>query len=245
MAQILLSKGRYRARQAETPADVATAQELRTRAFGTGQPDRDRFDDHCAHVLVEDLQRDAQAVCCFRILTLADGSGIGDSCAAETYDLSALERHRRPMAELGRFCILADGPDADILRVAWGALTAWVDREGIEMLFGCASFPGTDPARHREALALLGHRHLAPARWRPGIKARETYRFDNLTGPAPNAERALRGMPPLLRSYLAMGGRVSDHAVIDRRMNTLHVFTGLELSAIPPARKRLLRVVAG
>ncbi len=51
-------------------------------------------------------------------------------------------------------------------------------------------------------------------------------------------------MPPLLRSYLLMGGWVSDHAVVDRQMNTLHVFTGLEISAIPAARKRLLRAVA-
>lgn len=245
MPQILLSKGRYRARRAESPADIDAAQALRTRAFGTDQPDRDGFDDQFTHVLVEDMQRDAQAVCCFRILTLADGRHIGRSCAAETYDLSALERYRGPMAELGRFCILADGPDADILRVAWGALTVWVDRGGIEMLFGCASFAGTDPARHREALALLGHRYLAPEDWRPGIKARDVYRFGQPPGPPPDAERAMRGMPPLLRSYLAMGGRVSDHAVIDRRMNTLHVFTGLEIRAIPPARKRLLRVVAG
>ena len=52
-------------------------------------------------------------------------------------------------------------------------------------------------------------------------------------------------MPPLLRTYLLMGGWVSDHAVVDRHMNTLHVFTGLEINAIPPARKRLLRGVAG
>jgi putative hemolysin len=51
-------------------------------------------------------------------------------------------------------------------------------------------------------------------------------------------------MPPLLRSYLAMGGWVSDHAVIDREMGTMHVFTGLEVRAIPAARKRLLRALA-
>jgi len=42
-----------------------------------------------------------------------------------------------------------------------------------------------------------------------------------------------------------MGGWVSDHAVVDNDMNTLHVFTGVEIGAIPPARKRLLRQVAG
>ena len=35
-------------------------------------------------------------------------------------------------------------------------------------------------------------------------------------------------MPPLLRAYLLMGW-VSDHAVIDNKLNTLHVFTGLEV----------------
>ena len=52
-------------------------------------------------------------------------------------------------------------------------------------------------------------------------------------------------MPPLLRSYPAMGGWVSDHAVVDRDLNTLHVFTGLEIAAIPPARVKALRAVAG
>jgi len=31
--------------------------------------------------------------------------------------------------------------------------------------------------------------------------------------------------------------------VIDPVMNTLHVFTGLEIAKIPPARKRLLRAL--
>jgi L-ornithine Nalpha-acyltransferase len=51
-------------------------------------------------------------------------------------------------------------------------------------------------------------------------------------------------MPPLLKTYLMMGGWVSDHAVVDRDLGTMHVFTGVEISAIPPARKRLLRSVA-
>ena len=52
-------------------------------------------------------------------------------------------------------------------------------------------------------------------------------------------------MPALLRTYLGMGGWVSDHAVIDRTLNTLHVFTGVEISAIPKSRARLLRADAG
>jgi putative hemolysin len=57
----------------------------------------------------------------------------------------------------------------------------------------------------------------------------------------PDLKQALRKMPPLLRSYLAMGGWVSDHAVIDSELNTLHVFTGVEIDRVPAGRARLLR----
>ncbi|HBQ35447.1 MAG TPA: ornithine-acyl-ACP acyltransferase, partial [Rhodobacteraceae bacterium] len=37
---------------------------------------------------------------------------------------------------------------------------------------------------------------------------------------------------------------VSDHAVVDRQMTTMHVFTGVEISAIPENRKKILRADA-
>jgi hypothetical protein len=52
-------------------------------------------------------------------------------------------------------------------------------------------------------------------------------------------------MPPLLRTYLLMGGWVSNHAVVDHQWNTMPVFTGVEIDAIPNTRKRLLRAVVG
>ncbi|MBT4567722.1 MAG: ornithine-acyl-ACP acyltransferase, partial [Marinovum sp.] len=60
----------------------------------------------------------------------------------------------------------------------------------------------------------------------------------------PDMRQALRRMPPLLRSYLMMGGWVSDHAVVDSQLNTLHVFTGIEIRSMPAARKRLLRALS-
>ena len=36
-------------------------------------------------------------------------------------------------------------------------------------------------------------------------------------------------LPSLLKFYLRLGGKVSDHAVIDRDLNTIHVFTYVRL----------------
>jgi putative hemolysin len=242
---LTLRKGRYAARMAETDADRDAVQRLRARVFRHDRgPDADDFDARCDHVLVED-QRTGTLVCCFRLLRFGSGAEIGRSYSAQFYELSALEAFEGPMVEMGRFCIHPDHHDADILRVAWGAMTAYVDACGVEMMFGCASFHGTEARAYYDAFALLRDRHLAPKRWLPRVKAPKVFRFARRLRRRPNLKAAQATLPPLLRTYLLMGGWVSDHAVVDRDLGTLHVFTGLEIGAIPPARKRLLRAVAG
>lgn len=243
-----ICKGIYRARLATTPPDLRAAQRLRWRCFhGRGgalddgtQLDADALDPECSHMLVED-RRDGSLVCCFRFLPLTDGSQIARSYSAQFYDLDALSRFDGPMVEVGRFCIDPDRHDPDIVRMAWAAMTRFVDEAGIEMLFGCSSFAGCEPAPHAEAFAMLKDRHLAPRRWWPRVKAPRVFRFASaLRRHTADPKRAMAAMPPLLRSYLAMGGWVSDHAVVDSELRTMHVFTGVEIRAIPPARKRML-----
>ncbi|RAZ88078.1 GNAT family N-acetyltransferase [Cereibacter johrii] len=249
---LALSRGRYLARPAAGHADLRRAQELRWLAFharragsGVSGLDADRFDGACSHMLIEEAESGA-LVGCFRFLTLASGREIGRSYSAQFYELSALEGFAGPMVEMGRFCIHPERRDPDILRVAWGALTRHVDRAGIEMLFGCCSFHGTEPEAYLDTFAMLKERHLAPQRWLPRVKAASVYRFaQRLARREPDARRAMLQMPPLLRTYLLMGGWVSDHAVVDREMDTLHVFTGLEIGAIPARRVQALRAVAG
>jgi putative hemolysin len=113
------------------------------------------------------------------------------------------------------------------------------------MLFGCSSFAGTDEAQYLDAFAMLRERHLGPKRWLPRVKAPKVFRFAARLRRKPDMKLAMLRMPPLLKTYLMMGGWVSDHAVVDAQMGTLHVFTGLEIAAIPAARKRLLRAVLG
>ena len=240
-----LGKGRYLARLAQDAGDLQRAQALRHLCFhGTPGLDFDAYDALCRHVLVEEVAT-GELVCCYRLMPLDSGADIDRSYSAQFYDLEALAGFAGPVLELGRFCIRPDRRDPDILRLAWGAMTRVVDGMGAELLFGCASFTGTDAETHAEALALLRDRHLAPGRWLPRVKAPRVVRFaQSLAGRVPEPKRAVLQMPPLLRTYLAMGGWVSDHAVVDAEMNTIHVFTGVEIGAIPPARARALRMVA-
>ncbi len=234
---------RFTARLAERAEDVQAAQALRGRVFRQGQPDADSFDESCIHVLVED-QAERRIACTFRIQPFENGTEISRSYAAQFYELSALKTYTGKLVEMGRFCIDPQYSDPDILRAAWGFMTRYVDEKGVKLMFGCSSFHGAEAEAHLEAFALLKARHLAPRKFLPQIKAPKVFRFARLMR-TPNLRAAQNAMPPLLRTYLMMGGWTSDHAVVDKDLDTLHVFTGLEIGAIPAARKRVLRAVAG
>ncbi|GLQ34796.1 ornithine-acyl-ACP acyltransferase [Amylibacter marinus] len=230
----------YRLRQSQCSVDIDRARLLRGDCFPTDhQPDE--FDQECQHILIED-QRSDQLVCTFRYKVFSTGAALDGAYAAQFYGLENLWRFKQPMLEIGRFCVAEGMGDPTILRLAWAHIGGIVDRENIGILFGCSSFDGIDVGKYAQSFALLQRRYLAPDQWRLGIKAPEVFHLNPAQLPQQlEPAVAQRDLPPLLRSYLTMGGWVSDHAVIDRQMNTLHVFTGLEVASVPPARRRFLR----
>ena len=246
----VIRKGRYVVRFAETDADLQAAQRLRWLAFhGGSRPqqgaggDADRFDALCRHILVEELAG-GRLVCTFRIMFIDRGADLSQSYSAQYYELAGLKNYDGRMIEMGRFCLHPSCHDADIVRIAWGAMTRIVEDNRVDMLFGCSSFAGIETVDYLDVFAVLKAYHLAPQRWLPAVKAPNVFRFAARLRRKPDMRAAMQKMPALLKTYLMMGGWVSDHAVVDAELNTLHVFTGVEIKAIPPARVRLLRAIA-
>ncbi len=237
-----LRKGCLVARQATTDRDIARAQALRGLCFGVTGSDRDQYDRSCDHVLIEDA-RSQQLIATFRMAVMDQQSVATRSYSSQFYDLHGFAGNCGQVLEIGRFCVAPDHPSADVLRVAWGALTHVVDDQNIKFMIGCSSFPSTDPTQYSDALTLLAHRHQAPIAI--GKRAFENVDIKSTFVNQPlDAKRAMSQVPPLLKTYLGMQGWVSDHGVIDRQLKTFHVFTAVEIAKIPAARAKALRAVA-
>lgn len=214
-----ITAGRWRARIMPL-AQADAALDLRARVFRTGVSDVDAFDDEATHLLIED----ATGIAACARLTVQRGAGILTGYTAQHYDLTAFAHRFASALEVGRVCLAPDCRDPDVPRVLLASLARVVEAERIAVLYGCSSFPADGTGMMRLA------NRLAPDVWAPRRKAAETQALSQVPGP----------LPSLLRSYLALGAAVSDHAVVDRDLGTLHVFTALPIASIPPPRARLL-----
>jgi L-ornithine Nalpha-acyltransferase len=237
-----LQKGKMVARLAQGRADMDCVMAFRVAAFPRiSGAEEDAEDALSAHVMVEGPDG---VLGYFRVMLFGWGAGLAQGYAARFYDVGPLSGYARPIAEIGRFCVAPGGVHPDVLRLAWGAMTRIVDEGQAGLLVGCTSFRGADWTRHRAGLALLAAEFVGPEEHLPGRKAAEVVGLGQ-AGPVGDRWAALAALPPLLRTYLGMGGWVSDHAVVDRELDTLHVFTCVEVDRVPAARVASLRAVAG
>ena len=187
--------------------------------------ERDQFAPFCEHLALFDdtLPRGEDAVAAYRLLT-GDGarSGIGFYSAGE-YDLSLLERSGRRLLEFGRSCVRQGYRDGTALFRLWQGLAGFIDASRSEILFGVASFHGTDPDLLAQPLSMLHHRYLAPEDLRVRATGPAAHRMDLVPPDRIDRAAATAMLPPLLKSYLRIGGVVGEGAWIDREFNTVDV----------------------
>jgi putative hemolysin len=178
-------------------------QELGARADATTaatQRDHDVYDTVADHLVVVDHTLGdgaASVVGTYRLIRREAAAKIGHFYSSEEYDISRITALPGPVLELGRSCVDLPYRSRAVMQLLWRGIAAYVFQHQIDLMFGCASLPGTDPDAVALELSYLYEKHLAPA--------------------------AIRRLPPLVKGYLRLGGFVGDGAVIDAQFNTTDV----------------------
>ncbi|MFQ6552289.1 GNAT family N-acetyltransferase [Aestuariibius insulae] len=245
----------FETRFATTSEEVEAAQRLRYDVFvtelgGDGplvdhdrRLERDIYDPSFRHLLLFDRARaeDDQVVGVYRIMTPDGAQAAGQFYCDDEYDLAPLRTSGRKLLELGRSCVHPDYRGGSALYELWSALADFVLEAEIEILFGVASFHGTDPAALAQPLSFLHHRHLAPEALRVTAKPSGFQRMDLLPREAVDRKTALLQMPSLIKAYLRLGGRVGLGAYIDQDFNTTDICLIMDTEAMN-ARQRALYI---
>jgi putative hemolysin len=225
-------------RLAETPQEIAAAQALRYRVFYDemgARPseamrdclaDFDEFDQISDHLLVIDRAKGkgaAGVVGTYRLIRRSVGEAFGRFYTAGEYDIANILANGGNFMELGRSCVDANHRNGATMKKLWDGIAVYVFDHGIELMFGCASLPGTDPAMLAPHLSYLHHNHLAPEELRPRARTELYVNMALLPKDSHNPRRALAELPPLIKGYLRLGGFVGDGAVIDHQFNTTDI----------------------
>ena len=227
--------------------DLTTILRLRRQTFGSETTAsiaiRDDFDLRSRHLLVRD-RISGKPLAAARLRNHQAAEDLLNSYAAQYYDLRPLAFGTSRFTEVGRLCLGDPYGDPNILRLLLSGIAETVFDAQSDHLIGCASFRGTAVEPYANAIALMGAQHIGPADLLPKPAARETLSLDYFGGTVRNPRDGLREMPPLLRAYLRLGAWVSDHLVIDREMNTLHVLAVLPVKSIASSLRARFRAMA-
>ncbi len=229
----------YTLRLAASAEDLTAAQRLRYEVFvaelgGSGplvdhdaRLERDAYDPYFDHLVLVDRRRDPagldHVIGAYRVLPGDRRAAAGGFYSEGEYDLTPLLASGKRLLELGRSCVHADHRGGTAMFHLWNGLADYVLERGIEVLFGVASFHGTDVSALAGPLSWLHHHHLAPPNMR--VRARPPQRQDMNLIPAHQLDRktALAATPALIKAYLRLGGFVGEGAFIDRAFNTTDV----------------------
>jgi L-ornithine Nalpha-acyltransferase len=238
MLQAMTQNGtEFSVKLAETPDEMLAAQRLRHRVFvrelGASTDrnsdalgiEQDGFDTHVDHLILQDksLPKASDVVGVYRLLrsdVAAQGIGF---YSADEFQLDKIAGSGRNAVELGRSCVDARYRGGLAMHLLWKGLAEYVAAHDIEILFGVASFHGTDPAQIAHALSFLHHNYLAPDDLRVTAYGSNAIPMDILTATDTDRATALMQIPPLIKSYLRLGGAVGNGAYIDHDFNTIDV----------------------
>ena len=230
-----LRAGNLGVRLAATPAEIDAVQALRFRVFYgemgavpgpeavATHRDRDAYDLAADHLLVIDhtIGPGAEGVVgTYRLIQREAAAKLGGFYTASEYDISLIERFPGRVLELGRSCVDAAYRNRVVMQLLWRGIAAYVFEYQIDLMFGCASLPGTDPDAVATSLAYLHDHHLAPPALRPRALPERYIDMRRIDAAAIDPPRALAALPPLIKGYLRLGGFVGDGAVIDEQFQS-------------------------
>ncbi len=234
----LISQGSLHLDITRDPKDIQQAQALRHRVFFeecAGQPaydtnatayDADEYDAYCDHVMVyhQEPGGPRQVVGTYRFLRPENMEQAGRFYTESEFDLQALlESGPKKRAEVGRSCVDPAYRNGHVIKLLWRGIATYMDQHALDMMFGCASFHGTDPLVHQEALSYLHHYHRMEESACPTPLPSCAASVPIIAKEALDKKRAFAALPPLIKGYVRLGARVGLGAVIDPHVQTIDV----------------------
>lgn len=131
-------------RQAQALRHRVLGEDIRHHPAGAGvQLDEDRFDAHCEHLVMRDIETD-RLVATYRLLAPDAARRAGGYAAEDLFELGLLDVLRGRMVEIGRVCVHPAYRCAAVSHLLWGCLARYLLERGHDYVLGCVALDLAD-----------------------------------------------------------------------------------------------------
>lgn len=219
--------------------EIAASQALRYQVFyeecgaiptaemAATKRDFDDYDQYTDHLVVLDPghgQGLDRIVGTYRLLTqdVVEANGL-EFYTAQEFDITPLKNCGAKLMELGRSCVLPEYRTRPVLQLLWQGIGDYVVEHDIELMFGCASFHGTDIDAIKAQLSYLYHYHLAEDTMCPKVLDQFHIEMNLMPKEDIDVKRTFASLPPLIKGYLRLGAAIGNGAYVDEQFNTTDV----------------------
>ena len=190
--------------------------------------DYDKVDKFADHIIVIDKNKKSinnKIVGTYRLVRGNVANHFGGFYTSSEFDLTKVTNsyNLNQILELGRSCVHKDYRNGTIMNLLWKAIAEYVKLYDIKILLGCASFHGTDVMQYVNELSYLRKNFSLPDELSVKSLDKKIYPAYTKTSSKINNFRTFVKLPPLIKGYLRVGGKVSNDCFVDHKFNTIDV----------------------
>ena len=223
---------------AETNSEIKYAQSLRYSVFYKEKNakatlskkmlrrDYDKIDRFADHLIVIDKNRrnfQNKIIGTYRLMRGDLANQYGGFYTSTEFNLSNILQlyKNNEILELGRSCVHKKYRNGTTINLLWKAIANYISIYDIKILLGCVSFSGTNVMDFSDELGYLKRNHSLQSELSVKSLDVNIYPINNSKNKNVSDLKLFIKLPPLIKGYLRVGGKVSESYFVDYDFNTI------------------------
>jgi putative hemolysin len=193
--------------------------------------DIDQFDYCCFHLLVLDIEENEVIATC-RLRLIEPEMDISLTYSRQEFSIKGLEKRQERIFEVGRACVLSGHRSGSALAMMHQGMAKLVEILNVRFMLGCASMHETSSevgwAVYKELEEEGFYSNKLDA------SPTENYQLPlNLPIKKLTHQELFKVLPPLIKGYLRMGGKIVSPPALDREFGSIDFLIWLDSKQLP------------
>ena len=196
--------------------------------ISTNQRDIQHCDEYAQHIVVKDMANGGHIVGYYRMLSSDLVKNDKNYICEVEYNIDKLKSRGDKICEFSRAVIKKEYRGGVVILLLWQFIVKYMRENDFRFLIGTASFVGTDRERYLKEISYLVNNYPISDDYE--ITSLDTLADIQLLQEGDYDEKEVsRLIPPLIKAYISLGGKVSRQTFTDFSFCSVDLFVLVDL----------------